>query len=207
MFLNIRSLPKHIEEFRHDFIADNEIDVLCFAETRLCDATHELFNIQNYNMFVNNRNRRGGGVACYVHETFLRSRVNNLCLMEACIESLFVNVSLCNKSKRLIGCIYRPPNTDINVFIARLAFLCEDISKDYKNYKITITGDFNFDIFLNNKFVTEYPSLMYSYDFMPLILRQTRVTATSATLLDHIWINDILDVDYNVEYFRPLSSV
>ena len=127
--------------------------------------------------------------------------------MEACIESLFVDVSLCNKSKRLIGCIYRPPNTDINVFIARLAFLCEDISKDYKNYKITITGDFNFDIFLNNKFVTEYPSLMYSYDFMPLILRPTRVSATSATLLDHIWINDILDVDYNVEYFRPLSSV
>ena len=30
---------------------------------------------------------------------------------------------------------------------------------------------------------------------MPLILRPTRVSATSATLLDHIWINDILDVD------------
>ena len=129
LFLNIRSLPKHIEKFRHDFIAGNEIDVLCFAEMQ----THELFNIQNYNMFINNRNRRGGGVACYVHETFLSGRVNNnLCLMEACIESLFVDVSLSNKSKRLIGCIYRPHNTDINVFIARLAYLREDISKDYK---------------------------------------------------------------------------
>ena len=86
------------------------------------------------------------------------------------IESLFVDVSLCNSSKRLMGCIYRPPNADINVFIAGLACLYENISKDYKNYKITITGDFNNDMFLNNKFVTEYLSLMYSYDFMPLIL-------------------------------------
>ena len=61
-------------------------------------------------------------------------------------------------------------------------------------------------MFLNNLFFTEYLSLMHSYDFMP-ILRPTRVSATSATLLDHIWINDILDVDETGRICRIFQTI
>ena len=39
--------------------------------------------------------------------------------------------------------------------------------------------------------MTQYVSLLYSYNYLPVLLRPTRVSSTSATMLDHIWTNDL----------------
>ena len=82
-FLNVTSLPKNIEEYKDDFITSNRIDVLCFAETRLCDLTYEHVNIQNYNMFVSNSNWHGGGMVCCKQINMYVSEIATFnCLMQ-----------------------------------------------------------------------------------------------------------------------------
>ena len=115
--------------------------------------------------------------------------------METYIESVFVEVIQCDGAKELVGCIYRPPNSDFNLFFDKLSDLCNAISLNYESCRVTLSGDFNVDLLSKgNKNVTQYVSLLYSYNYLPVLLRPTRVTSTSATLLDYIWSNDLFFV-------------
>ena len=81
--------------------------------------------------------------------------------------------------------IYRPPSSDFDLFFDKLSDLCNAISLNYKNCKVTLSGDFNLDLLSKgNKNVTQYVSLLYSYNYLPVVLRPTRVSSTFATLLD-----------------------
>ena len=64
--LNIRSLIRHIDQFRY-FLKDKQIDIICLNETLLDETIddHEV-NIIGYEILRKDRNRNGGGVAVYV---------------------------------------------------------------------------------------------------------------------------------------------
>ena len=49
-------------------------DIVCFTETRLTDNIKNLYEIKNYNLFSNQRNRQGGRVAIYI-KSFYSSTV------------------------------------------------------------------------------------------------------------------------------------
>ena len=73
----------------------------------------------------------------------------------------------------------------------------DDISNMYninKDNKIgVIMGDMNIDLLkcnCHNK-TNEYLDNLFSYGFIPTISKPTRVTRSSATLIDHIYTNDI----------------
>ena len=67
--LNIRSIPKNLSEFVLD-LGDiiNQLDFLCFTETRLHDGIVPLYMLDNFSMFENSRDSRGGGVAIYARQ-------------------------------------------------------------------------------------------------------------------------------------------
>ena len=52
-------------------------------------------------------------------------------------------------------------------------------------------GDLNIDLFKcdDHKPTSNFLDTMYSYNMFPLIVKLTRVTVKSATLIDHIWTN------------------
>jgi len=56
-FMNIRSISSNLNEFlvESEFVA-NEIDFMCFAETRLSTDIECLHKLNNYNLFANSRN-------------------------------------------------------------------------------------------------------------------------------------------------------
>ena len=103
-----------------------------------------------------------------------------------------------NKKNIILGVIYRPPNTDINVFNDKLDNILDTINKEGK--LCYIMGDYNINI-LNSKThqgTNEFVNMMSSYAFVPLISRPTRVTADSATLIDNIFTNDIVNFGYSL---------
>ena len=63
------------------------------------------------------RSGRGGGVAFFINDTIIfkcrhdLSNINN-----NSFESVFIEILNSRKRKLIIGCIYRPPGRDINVF-------------------------------------------------------------------------------------------
>ena len=54
-------------------------------------------------------------------------------------------------------------------------------------------GDFNIDLakYSSHAQTSEFYDLLSSHGYRPLILQPTRVTSTSATLIDNIFINDM----------------
>ena len=68
------------------------------------------------------------------------------------------------------------------------------------NKHIVLTGDFNLNVlnFENNKKVENFINLMFRYG-IPTINKPTRVTANTATGIDHIITNVIIDTDLGLE--------
>lgn len=54
-----------------------------------------------------------------------------------------------------------------------------------------IVGDFNINILENSDNTQHFLNLLYSFSYFPVINKPTRVTELSATIMDHIWTNDM----------------
>ena len=85
--------------------------------------------------------------------------------------------------------MYRPPNTDIKLFNDNLEAILDTIKKENKT--CYIMGDFNINILNHDTNIptSEFVDTMFSYGYLPLINRPTRVCSTTATLIDNIYTN------------------
>ena len=196
MHLNIRSLPKHASEFEA-FMAELTInfDIIGITETWLTKSNSDLYDIDIYTHFNQTRNgKMGGGVSLFV-----RSHINcvirsDLCLMDNFIEVLFVEMPKRSSGlmkKVLIGVVYRPPNSDIQLFIEKITELLNGVRNENKT--LYLMGDFNINILAAEDHLptSEFLESMYSYGLFPLISKPTRMTQTTETLIDNIFTNDV----------------
>jgi hypothetical protein len=165
--LNIRSIPKNLEEFVHDFsLGSRPYDVVAFTETRLSEELNDIYYIDNYNIFSNPRNTHGGGVAIYVRDKHSACIIEDLTVVEPHLESVIVMINSGNVRK-IVGCIYRPPKSNVQRFIELFGNLCSVMTGKYEGVTVDMHGDFNLDLFAcdTNNNVMDYVLLMYSFFF------------------------------------------
>ena len=64
-----------------------------------------------------------------------------------------------------------------------------------------LLGDYNINILNDSSHVhtAQFVDMMSSSGFLPLITRPSRVTATSATLIDNIFTNNLMDISHSLE--------
>ena len=67
-------------------------------------------------------------------------------------------------------------------------------------------GDFNINLLNVDDHLPSagFLEMMYSYSFLPLINKPTRVKSTSATLIDNIYCNNIDNNDLVLSIYRPI---
>ena len=188
--INIRSLYPKIEEVKAELsLLDFQFDVLCFTESWLTDHIKNLVSFDNYREYHNLRvNRRGGGISVFVADRFEAELQSDYSRMTDHIEALFLELRSDNY-RILVGTIYRPPSGDINVFLDDLQSILTTI--DSKRYKeITLTGDFNLNLlkYDDDPIVRMFLNVLYSFSLFPVISKPTRITDTSASLLDNIFV-------------------
>jgi len=116
--------------------------------------------------------------------------------MEEDIESIFVKCELNDTENILVGCIYRPPNTNFPNFISKL----QDILLNCKKSKgtIIISGDFNLNLlqYKTDSNVNEFLNLMLINNLFPIIHRPTRVAQLNPSLIDNVFTNiDLFCID------------
>ena len=144
---------------------------------------------------------RGGGVGIYIKQNLSYKILKQYSVFsERIFEFLFIELSLANKKKNIvIGSIYRPGTKapgmtfteQFTQFSEILSTILAEISNNYKH--VFIYGDFNLNILdLSNKFISEYVETIFSYSFLQLITKPTRVSGNSATLLNPILTNSNL---------------
>ena len=95
----------------------------------------------------------------------------------------------CNIDNVLIGLLYRPPSTNEKLFLTSYNKLIKTVNKFNGN---TILGmDHNLDLLKLDKHKTKGEFLDRNLDnnLLPCITRPTRITKSSATLIDNIFIN------------------
>ena len=87
----------------------------------------------------------------------------------------------------VISVIYRPPNTDVRIFIDKMNILLDTIMKEHK--LCYLLGDYNINIlnYDTHDTTVEFIDILYSHAILPLINRPTRVTQSSATAIDKIF--------------------
>ena len=99
----------------------------------------------------------------------------------------------------IIGVIYSLPNQDISSFNDKMSNIVNVVRRENKT--CYFLGDYNINIlnYESHAQTAQFVDMMSSNVFLPLITRPSRVTATSATLIDNIFTNDIGDINNSVQ--------
>lgn len=110
-------------------------------------------------------------------------------------EAVFIEMFKCGcfgGQTAIIGCIYRPPDNDIDIFNEALSSMLEIMSD--KNRTCVLLGEFNINLLKHESNSSiEFLNTLYSYYFDPLIDKPTRITCSSATLIDNILTNHFVN--------------
>ena len=193
--LNIRSISSNID-ILNSFLStlNRQFDVLSFTESWLNETTKNLISINNYYSLHSLRpSKRGGGVSIFIKNNISSKLIESCSVSLPFIESLFFEIKHRNK-KIIIASIYKPPNGNNNLFIDKvMEFIhsCNINSLD----DFILCGDFNFNLLdlENNNTAMRFLTSTNSFSLHPLISKPTRITETSATLIDNIFMRNPID--------------
>ena len=112
------------------------------------------------------------------------------------LESTFIEISENRKKSLVVGCIYKHPGMPVNEFAnAYFSPISDKVNKERK--KGVFLGDFNINLldFGKKKEVDKFIDTASSHNFFPTITFPTRITDSSSTLIDNIYISPD-DIDY-----------
>ena len=188
--VNIRSLSKNIDRLKQCLKAlDHEFSIIGISETHLKDKPSNILNIEGYNLeHVNRIGRQKGGVCLYVSDKIKYKLRNDLCQANSTFESCFIEIE-CNSQNVVIGVVYRS-HTSIDNFVTDIDPIFNKLNSEKKLFYVM--GDFNIDLLKadTDRPVNDYLDLIYSYSIIPTVYKPTRITATSATVIDNILTNN-----------------
>ena len=188
---NIRSLNANFDLFSGFLhLLDQKFDVITFTESWLKNDAKHLYNFEGYNDFHNLRTdgRRGGGISTYISKDYNPKIIKECTIMEHNIETLFIEITNSNKTI-LIASVYKPNKSDDKLFIEKLLILLNNSNK--QNYdEIFLNGDFNFDLLKleDSSIALNFLNSLSSISLIPVITKPTRITDTTASLIDNIFL-------------------
>eukprot|EP00794_Sanderia_malayensis_P001792 gene1792-1997_t len=166
--------------------------VIGLSEIKVTSDVQVKANIElpGYNFHYTPSHSSAGGVGIYVRSNLEANKRDDLCVRDADFETVWVEI--CNpKAKNVICCcVYRHPNSDISKFNDHLHGKIEGLAKG--NNLIAIMGDFNIDLLKYDchSATNESVNMMFSHHFQPAILHPIRITDTSSTIIDNIYVNN-----------------
>ena len=199
--LNIRGAQSKISELLH--LIDNNPckrvpDVILLCETWQTPSSPSI-NIPGYTTYSYNRpHRKGGGVAILIDSKIPCKARNDLCNEKQLNDNKNPHTEFCfieikTPSKTIItGSMYRPPNVDAKEFLKDYEKLLNQVNTEKK--ELILGTDHNLDLLKSHCHRNTSAFLDMSLDngVFPMITRPTRLTHTSATLIDNILVTESL---------------
>ena len=91
---------------------------------------------------------------------------------------------------------YRPPNGDPNELENHFKNILS--KREITNKELVLVGDFNINVldFNESKMVQNFVNLMFRHGLISTINKPTRVTRNTATAIDHIIINSVINAEF-----------
>ena len=146
LHININSLLPKIDEVR-SIAEKSNAAVIGITESKLDDSVENSeIKIDKYSLIRCDRNRHGGGVACYVRNDI---NFNQKFIFSNSIENIFIDILLPKTKPFTVGIFYRPP--DKSDFIDNIT---ADFSKlNTEENDLFILGDINVNLFSKEKYI------------------------------------------------------
>ena len=112
----------------------------------------------------------------------------DLCYATSNFESCFVEIESKNSMNVVVGVVYRA-HTVIDDFVSDIDSIFKVLNSEKKH--IYVMGDFNIDLSKvdSHRLTHDYLEFIYSYSLMPTIYKPTRITESTATIIDNILTN------------------
>ena len=193
--LNIHSLPSKYDELTELLTALESKkllpDIILLCETFLSEFNHSRYHFDKYNIVSNFRkNRRGGGVSILVKSQITYIKRSDLEIFEeGMFESIFIEIMQKGNNSIIVGEIYRVPGTREANFLDNYESILEKIRFEHK--KVIIGTDQNLDYLKINSHdnTMKLFEMNLAKNVIPTIYKPTRVTHSSATLIDNIYVD------------------
>ena len=190
--LNIASLQYHHEELQN-FLAMLEFDfsIIGITETKLRKRVKPIIDVKlnNYNIEHTTTESQNGGALLYISKSLNYKVRKDLVLYKAReLETIFIEIINPKGKNIIVGCIYKHPTMNTSEFNHYfLQNLLEKLSSENKN--IVLMGDFNINLLKHESQVdiSEFLEYMLSNCLTPHIIKPTRFTSHSKTLIDNIF--------------------
>ena len=166
-------------------------DIIAITETKLNNNNIAKTQLNNYDLINCNSLTKAGGVALYVPNSLIFSKIEELSTATTHYESLFIEIDVKNKKQKnlVIGVFYRHPSSLVLEFQTQIVHTLNNLTQRKKEY--IICGDFNVDILKKSSITNTYKDHVYAEGCFCLIDKPTRITPHSATSLDHFFSNII----------------
>ena len=193
MHINVRSLPDKFDKFKK-FLTNLEnekiqFDAILLCETFLSDKNHYLYNIPGYTFISRHpKHYRQGAIGIYIKNNIsFIIREDLPIFIDKSFETLFFEVTSSNGSI-IIGEVYRVPNSSCPDLITNYELITNKLQNE--NKEIIIGTDQNFD-YLNTHcaYSKHLLETFFAAGLVPTIIRPTRITSESATLIDNIYVS------------------
>ena len=183
--------------------------IIGLCETFMTSDNCNKYDLNGYIHHYSIRNiKRRGGLSLYISDNInSKTRDDLKTHTEGVCESLVVELEL-KDVKNIIVCeLYRVPNSNPDYFYQAVRELCTNVRKEKK--RLIIMTDQNINVMNDNHVASiEVLDLMMHFNMLPLITLPTRVTNTSSTLIDNVYVGNelypkksfLLEVDYSDHY-------
>ena len=196
--LNIRGMKGKLDELSNLLVKLKYPDVVILNETCLKDSDTNRIKIDNYVFSGRPRvNKKGGGVGFLIRTDITYRQRHDLERNEhtpscehSCIEIKG------DTENTIISSMYRPPNTDVNDFLNIFKTILANIKRS--GLESIIGLDHNLDLLkqaVHTK-TQEFLECILDQNMLPTVTKPTRISKTSATLIDNILISEKLQSNF-----------
>nr|CAI5849653.1 unnamed protein product [Callosobruchus analis] len=167
-------------------IEQNSFDIIAITESWLsADIPTCAVNIQGYLFYRQDRLGRGGGVGIYIRSNIRSAVLDITNYTDNLLEYLFIEYKT-GQERHCLAVFYRPPKGNVLDAVGHLDQILSQVITQYEN--ITILGDLNINFMVKNNILS---NCFESYGLMQVISEPTRITETSSTLIDIIFVSNV----------------
>ena len=180
---------------------NSTVDIVALCETFLTKKVEKLVNIPGYTLYCKNRtDHKGGGVGLLIRNGIRHCTWKDLDeFVERESEHLFIEItSKCGK-KIIVGSSYRAPNTNPAKFISHLENVISITRTGRIEREIVLCMDHNLDLLKCHLHepTKHFHDSLFELGLFPTITYPTRITQTTATLIDNIFVSKKLHQAFN----------
>ena len=200
MQLNIRGLLgklSNLKDLINKVSRGKKIDIILLCETWQ-NQNSPTPSLSGYNyIYKSRKHKMGGSVGIFVNERIRFTEITINANYES-IEYVVINITTKSDNKTImLGSLYRPPNTNDTKFVDEYNNLLSKLYKESKSKRLILGMDHNLDFLKHSihKRTQDFIELNLDNNLLPSITRPTRITKSSATLIDNIMVSQGLMIN------------